>query len=132
MYICYTTPAQLSLEYTDNWSKPNSINTHIGVGRGGGWSPPNIFLEGAEPPNILGLILADIIISSFPKCSKALRSVSPLPQCLSYAYDTEVGRVWLRHTPLLFRPELALPQGRTDAGLGLTAAMALPLLVQYT
>ena len=38
---------------------------YIGVGRGGGggWgslSPPNIFLEGAEPPNILGLILADI------------------------------------------------------------------------
>ena len=39
-------------------------HTRIGVGRGGGWggwSSPNIFLEGAEPPpNILGLVLVDI------------------------------------------------------------------------
>ena len=62
----------------------------IGVGRGGGgggggggcwggWSPPNIFLEGAEPPpNILGLILVKhIIINSSPKCLKTLHSVSP-------------------------------------------------------
>ena len=31
-----------------------------GGGGGGGLEHPNIFLEGAEPPNILDLILVDI------------------------------------------------------------------------
>ena len=38
----------------------DNIVCSIGIGREGGSSPPIIFLEGAEPPNILGLILADI------------------------------------------------------------------------
>ena len=44
----------------------------------GGWSPPNIFLEGAEPHQYFRPDSCwHIIISSSPKCLKALRSVPP-------------------------------------------------------
>ena len=63
----------------------------IGVGRGG-WSPPNIFVEGAEPPQYFGLILRCLVnykllpkvLKGFVLCQPPNIYASPTPMQLSH------------------------------------------------
>ena len=47
-YTCFTCAVQKFPGLRGAWHSRTLVI--IGVGGGGGWSPPNIFLEGAEPP----------------------------------------------------------------------------------